>query len=50
MPDDVTKISGAGLGRWLLLAVLILIGIVLYFRFAPTVRPVVHAVESESTP
>ena len=50
MPDEVTKISGAALGRWLVLAALILVGIVLYFRFAPGARPVVHAVEFESTP
>ncbi len=50
MPDEARTISGAGLGRWLVLAALILVGIVLYFRFAPTARPVVHPVESEGGP
>ncbi len=30
---------GPELGRWLMVAVLILIGIVLYFRFAPSSMP-----------
>ena len=50
MSDEATKISGAELGRWLVLAALILVGIVLYFRFAPSAGPVVHPVESEGGP
>ena len=50
MSEEATKISGAALARWMLLAVLILVGVVLYFRFAPGAHPVVHTVESESSP
>jgi len=41
MADERARIPGKELGRWLLVAVLLLVGIVLYFRYAPDARPIV---------
>jgi hypothetical protein len=40
MNDDRSLMRGSEMGRWLLITMLILAGIGLYFRFAPTTRPV----------
>jgi hypothetical protein len=40
MTDERTEIRGGEIGRWLLVAALVVIGIVLYFVFAPDSRPV----------
>ena len=40
MTDERTEIRGAEGARWLLVAVLVVIGVVLYFVFAPDSRPV----------
>ena len=40
MTDERTEIRGADMGRWLLVAALVVIGIALYFVFAPDSRPV----------
>jgi hypothetical protein len=40
MSDERGSVRGPELKRWLLVAVLILIGIVLFFRFAPRSEPV----------
>ncbi|MGH7525728.1 MAG: hypothetical protein ACREMX_03395 [Gemmatimonadales bacterium] len=40
MNDEPVPARGPDLGRWLLVAALILIGIFLYFWFAPSSRPV----------
>jgi hypothetical protein len=39
MTDRPAPARGALPARWLLVAVLILLGIVLYFRYAPSSRP-----------
>ena len=45
-PAPVSR--GPGWGRWLMVAVLILLGIALYFRFAPSSPPAAPpAVEAE---
>ena len=40
MTDERTEIRGSDMGRWLLVAVLVVIGVALYFVFAPDSRPV----------
>ena len=40
MTDERTEIRGSEIGRWLFVVVLVVIGIVLYFLFAPDSRPV----------
>ena len=40
MTDERTEIRGTEMGRWLFVAALVVIGIVLYFVFAPDSRPV----------
>jgi len=40
MNDERVHTGAAALGRWLLIAALILIGIALYFRYAPSNLPV----------
>ncbi len=40
MSDERTTVGGAELGRWLLVAALVVIGIALYFVYAPHSRPV----------
>ena len=40
MTDERTEIGGAESVRWLLVAALVVIGVVLYFVFAPDSRPV----------
>jgi hypothetical protein len=40
MSDEPSPTGGPSLGRWIIIAALILIGIALYFVFAPSSRPV----------
>lgn len=40
MSDDRRLVRGSEVGRWVVITVLILLGIGLYFKFAPTTRPV----------
>jgi hypothetical protein len=40
MSDERTTIGRGELGRWLLVAILVVVGVVLYFKFAPDSRPV----------
>jgi hypothetical protein len=41
MADERSRIPGVELGRWLLVAILLIVGIVLYFRNAPHAEPIV---------
>jgi uncharacterized BrkB/YihY/UPF0761 family membrane protein len=50
MDQDRVELSGSELIRWLLVAVLIIAGIVLFFYFAPSTRPVVPPSVEESGP
>jgi hypothetical protein len=40
MNDERRVVGGAEMGRWLLVAALVVIGVILYFIFAPDSRPV----------
>jgi hypothetical protein len=40
MSDEQKEIRGMELGRWLLIAALVVAGIALYFVFAPDSRPI----------
>ena len=40
MSDEPAPARGPELGRWIIVGALILIGIALYFRFAPSSEPV----------
>ena len=40
MSDERTTVGGGELGRWMLVAALVVVGVVLYFIFAPDSRPV----------
>ena len=40
MSEERTEVGGGEAARWLLVAVLIVVGVVLYFIFAPDSRPV----------
>jgi hypothetical protein len=40
MSDERTGLGGGEAARWLLVAVLVVVGVVLYFIFAPDSRPV----------
>lgn len=50
MADERSRIPGAELGRWLFVAVLLLVGIVLYFRYAPHADPIVTPIMQDTTP
>lgn len=40
MSDERTTVGGGELARWLLVAALVVVGVALYFIFAPDSRPV----------
>jgi uncharacterized BrkB/YihY/UPF0761 family membrane protein len=42
MGDERADSAPPQLGRWLVIAVVLIVGIVLYFRLAPRTRPVVE--------
>lgn len=48
MGDERADSAPPQLGRWLVIAVVLIVGIVLYFRLAPRTRPVVDPVAAES--
>lgn len=50
MADERPRIPAADLGRWLLVAALLLAGIALYFRYAPGAEPLVHPALPEAAP
>lgn len=41
MDDDQTTVSGSELMRWVIVAVVVLVGIGLFFYFAPSSQPAV---------
>jgi hypothetical protein len=50
MADERSRIPGGELARWLFVAVLIVGGIVLYFRYAPRAQPIVTPVIQDAAP
>jgi len=50
MADERSRIPGADLARWLFVAVLLIVGIVLYFRFAPHAEPIVTPILQDASP
>jgi hypothetical protein len=50
MADERSRIPRPELGRWALVALLILGGIVLYFRYAPSTQPIVTPNIQDATP
>jgi hypothetical protein len=50
MADERTRIPGRELGRWLFVALILVLGIALYFYYAPGAAPVVRSVVQDSTP
>jgi hypothetical protein len=48
MTDERRPLRGSELGRWLVIALLILLGIGLFFRFAPGTHPVAPPVTPEA--
>jgi len=50
MDHDRVELRGSELIRWLVVAVLIIVGIGLFFYFAPASRPVVPPSVEESGP
>jgi len=50
MDHDRAELRGSELIRWLVVAVLIIVGIGLFFYFAPASRPVVPPSVEESGP
>ena len=50
MADERSRIPAGELARWLFVAVLIVAGIVLYFRYAPRSEPVVTPTMQDTSP
>ena len=50
MADERSRIPASELTRWLFVAVLIVAGIVLYFRYAPRSVPIVTPTVQDSSP
>ena len=50
MADERTRIPGRELGRWLFVAAILIIGIALYFNYAPRAEPVVRATVQDAAP
>lgn len=50
MADERSRIPGADLSRWLFVVALLLVGTILYFRYAPSAEPLVQATPQESAP
>jgi hypothetical protein len=50
MADERTRIPGRELGRWLVVAAILVAGIALYFYYAPHAEPVVRPVTQDTTP
>lgn len=50
MADERPRIPAADLGRWLLVAALLVAGIVLYFKYAPRAEPLVKPATTDVAP
>jgi hypothetical protein len=50
MTDERTQIPAGELGRWLFVAVLILVGVVFYFRYAPSARSLATPTTQDAAP
>ena len=50
MADERSRIPTGELSRWLFVAVLLIAGVILYFRYAPGAQPIVRPVTQDSTP
>ena len=48
MADERPRIPGRELRRWLFVAVLLLAGVLLYFRYAPRAEPMVRPVTQDA--
>jgi hypothetical protein len=49
MADERSRIPAPELARWLFVAVLIVAGIVLYFRYAPRSAPIVTPIMQDNS-
>ena len=50
MAEERSRIPASELGRWIFVAVLLLAGIVLYFRYAPAADPIVKPMVEDTAP
>jgi hypothetical protein len=50
MADERSRIPGAELSRWLFVAILLLLGIGLYFTYATHADPIVTPTMQDATP
>ncbi len=50
MPQGESEDPGLDLGRWLIVALVLLVGVVLYFWLAPVTDPVIPVVGGDSLP
>jgi hypothetical protein len=50
MPQDNVRVSAVELSWWLFIAVVILVCLGLYARYAPRTQPVIHPVITEGEP
>jgi hypothetical protein len=50
MADERSRIPAGELGRWLFVAALLIVGVILYFRYAPGAQPIVRPVTQDSAP
>jgi len=48
MDDDQVKLGGSELVRWMVVAALIIVGIVLFLYFAPSTKPAIPPSVEES--
>ena len=50
MADERADVAPPELARWIVIAAVVIVGIVLYFRLAPSTHPVVAPAGQEATP
>jgi hypothetical protein len=48
MADERSRIPARELNRWLFVAALLLVGVILYFRYAPRAEPLVRPVTQDA--